>query len=139
MLRLFKFLSEIEKLGTIRYARLPAVDLDGLVHQVDSAPHRNRCSGGTSFFFFFAPLCREARPMLLVANLLKTLGMAGYFFFNNLSWAMKFNIVSGTHTRHTHDTHDTTLAFSAHAHHTPGVDCRPPTTHRGLLWLGLCR
>lgn len=33
--------------------------------------------------------------MLLVANLLKTLGMAGYFFFNNLSWAMKFNIVSG--------------------------------------------
>lgn len=55
LLRLFKFLSEIEKLGTIR----------------------------------------EARPMLLVANLLKTLGMAGYFFFNNLSWAMKFNIVSG--------------------------------------------
>merc|ERR1711879_1036373 len=55
LLRMFKFLSEIEKLGTIR----------------------------------------EARPMLLVANLLKTLGMAGYFFFNNLSWAMKFNIISG--------------------------------------------
>jgi hypothetical protein len=22
--------------------------------------------------------------------------MAGYFFFNNVSWAMKFNIISGT-------------------------------------------
>lgn len=38
---------------------------------------------------------RESRPGLLAANLLKTLGMAAYFFFNNLSWAMKFNIISG--------------------------------------------
>jgi len=55
LLRLYKFLSEIEKLGTIR----------------------------------------ESRPGLLVANLLKTLGMAGYFFFNNISWAMKFKVISG--------------------------------------------
>jgi hypothetical protein len=56
--------------------------------------------------------------MLLVANLLKTLGMAGYFFFNNLSWAMKFNIVSGI---------SLSLLLGTHAHHTPGVDCWRPT------------
>jgi len=41
---------------------------------------------------------RESRPAHLVANLLKTLGMAGYFLFNNVAWAIKFKIISGTKT-----------------------------------------
>jgi len=55
LLRLYKFLSEIEKLGSLK----------------------------------------ESRPAHLVANLLKTLGMAGYFLFNNVAWAIKFKIISG--------------------------------------------